>query len=127
METKEEILSKIREFHDHGIWNNVDVNSDLSLEDLMREHELCKLESILRKNNNLVKPYTDVARICIKSIPGFRDNQEINDLINKHADSFARNINDYNYSPNMSQDDKNELMMLGFLTMAGALAMTRKK
>jgi hypothetical protein len=73
------------------------------------------LEVFNRKYKNLTKPYEDVARICIKSIPGFKDNQEIDDLISK---SLVRNIYD---SSNMSQDDKNELMMLGFLTM------TRKK
>ena len=81
------------------------------------------------KNNNFITaPYKAAIKGCIHNIPGFQHNEEIDDLIDKHTDAAIDNcINNIDYFQNLEGGDKNEMMMLGLLTMAGVMAMITKK
>lgn len=123
---KESFLSKLRIQYEQGLSDRLYTMDD-SLEDIILQYEICKKKAQESKNKSLVAPYKHIAKSLINEIPGLQETEEINNMIERQSKKFSDNLDNINYPDNLEQEDKYELMMLGFLSMSGVMSLILKK
>lgn len=126
-DNKERLLSEINnitEQYPNDIYPR-NLTLENSLEDIQLEYEISKKKAEEQKKKSLVSEYKNMLKFLINNIPGFQENKEINDLIDKHTKEYVNNID--NYTQIINLNEKRELLMLGSLAMAGVFSISLDK